>query len=128
MGTATEISHPIILFDGTCNLCNGTVSFVAKRDNRDTFRYASLDSEIVQQLKISENELPDSVVLRDENGLHIKSEAVIRIMIHLGRGWQFFKLFRLFPLGLRDRIYDYVARNRYAWFGRAKDCPILPTL
>ncbi len=120
----------IILFDGVCNLCNGFVQFVIKRDKKDIFRYASLQSEIGQQL-ISERNIDtdkmDSVIFIEPGvAYYTKSEAALKIGQHL-KGYRVIsKLLNLIPSGLRDIVYDLIARNRYKWFGQKETC-MIPT-
>ncbi|PIB23779.1 thiol-disulfide oxidoreductase [Maribacter sp. 4U21] len=120
----------IILFDGICNLCNGFIQFVIKRDTADTFRYASLQSEIGQKL-VSERGIDtariDSVVLIEPGvAYYIKSDAALQIGSHLKGFRTISRILYLIPSGLRNIIYDLIARYRYAWFGK-KDACMIPT-
>ncbi|MDX2200108.1 MAG: DCC1-like thiol-disulfide oxidoreductase family protein [Phycisphaerae bacterium] len=122
---------PLILFDGVCNLCNGAVQWILQRDRRRAFRFASLQStaarNALEQAGASLDQLPDSVVLIDEAGVHTRSTAALRIARHLGLpysaaaalGW-------LMPQAIRDILYSWIARNRYQWFGRQNAC-MVPT-
>lgn len=125
-----EENKKIILFDGVCNLCNGFIQFVIKRDSADTFRYASLQSEIGQKL-ISEREIDtariDSVVLIEPGvAYYIKSDAALQIGSHLKGFRTISRILYLIPSVLRNIIYDLIARYRYAWFGK-KDACMIPT-
>ena len=125
-----EIDKKIILFDGVCNLCNGFVQLVIKRDKEDIFRYASLQSEIGQQL-ISERRIDtktiDSVVLIEPGiAYYIKSDAALKIGRHLKGYRTLSKVLNLIPSGLRNIVYDLIARYRYAWFGKKDQC-MVPT-
>jgi len=120
----------IILFDGVCNLCNGFIQFIIKRDKQDVFRYASLQSEIGKQL-ISERGMEtktlESVVLIDPNvAYYIKSDAALQIGKHLKGYRTLSKLMNLIPSGLRNIVYDLIAKYRYAWFGKKDQC-MIPT-
>ncbi|TMM57239.1 thiol-disulfide oxidoreductase DCC family protein [Maribacter algarum] len=125
-----EENKKIILFDGVCNLCNGFVQFVIKHDKKDVFRYASLQSEIGQQL-ISERNIDtskiDSVVLIEPGvAYYIKSDAALQIGRHI-RGYRTIsKVLNLIPSSLRNIIYDLIARYRYTWFGKKDQC-MIPT-
>ena len=125
-----EENKKIILFDGVCNLCNGFIQFVIKRDEADVFRYASLQSEIGKKL-ISERGIDsnsiDSVVLIEPGiAYYIKSDAALQIGSHL-RGFRTVsRLLYLIPNGLRNIVYDLIARYRYAWFGKKNAC-MIPT-
>ena len=122
-------SHPTLLFDGVCNLCNGSVQAVIRLDKEQRFRFASLQSDfgqrMVDQYGLDSNDI-DSVILIDTLGAHVKSDAVIRVFYHLGGGYGLLSSLRFFPRFLRDSIYDWIARNRYRWFGRRDEC-MIPT-
>lgn len=125
-----ESGKKIILFDGVCNLCNGFVQFVIKRDKNDVFRYASLQSEIGRKLiseRNIESEKLDSVILIDPGVAYfVKSDAALQIGHHLKGYRTISKILNLIPNGLRNIVYDIIARYRYAWFGK-KDACMIPT-
>ncbi|MFT8323184.1 MAG: thiol-disulfide oxidoreductase DCC family protein [Bacillus sp. (in: firmicutes)] len=118
----------IILFDGVCNLCNGSVRFIIKRDPAGVFVFSSLQGEkgqkLLKEYKITEH--LDSILLIEDGTCYKKSEAALRICRHLKGGWKLFYLFHFIPCYFRDPIYDYIARNRYKWFGKKDSC-MLPT-
>lgn len=125
-----EISKKIIIFDGVCNLCNGFIQFVIKRDKQDVFRYASLQSEIGQRLvcerKIDTKKL-DSVILIEQGvAYYLKSDVALQIGLHLKGYRTISKVLNLIPSGLRNIVYDLIARYRYAWFGKKDQC-MIPT-
>ncbi len=116
--------NPIILFDGICNLCNGTVDFLLKHDCKKQFRFASIQSEAAQLL-FRKSQIPDdtdSVVLIKSNQVFIESDAVIEIARMLHFPWKMIVIFRIVPKKMRDYIYRWIARNRYQWFGKRDDC------
>ena len=120
----------IILFDGVCNLCNGAVQFIIKRDGGDRFRFAALQSELGQELcrarHIDTTQI-DSIILIDPGiAYYVKSDAALEIARELrGYGWMPWSLGWI-PRGVRDAVYDLVARNRYRWFGKKDQC-MIPT-
>lgn len=118
-----ENSKPILLFDGICKLCNNSVRFVLKRDKAKRFRYLSLQSEdgkrMLQQHRISAE--TDSIILIHKDRVFIESEAVFEICKELPAPWKWLSIFRLFPQALRNGIYQWIARNRYSWFGRQNE-------
>ena len=125
-----EEGKKIILFDGVCNLCNGAIQFVIKRDKKDVFRYAALQSGIGQQM-ISERgidtSITDSIILVEPGvAYYTKSEAALEIAREFGGLWPLFQIFKWMPATLRDLVYDFVARNRYSWFGKKDQC-MIPT-
>lgn len=126
---ADTTSHPVVLFDGVCNLCAGTVQFVIGRDPAQHFRFASLQSPAAARLLAEAGvtaPLPDSIVLVDDAGVHVRSAAALRIAHHLRFPWNLSSAFLVVPRPLRDWAYDLVARHRYGWFGRQDIC-MVPT-
>lgn len=123
-----ETAGLILLFDGTCALCHGTVKWILRRDRAGTMRFAPLDSPIGRDaLRL----LPslagiDSVVLLHRGGAWIKSTAALEIARYVGGVWSLALIGYLLPRAWRDALYDYVARTRYRRFGRAEACD-LPT-
>jgi predicted DCC family thiol-disulfide oxidoreductase YuxK len=120
---------PLILFDGVCNLCNTAVQWVIERDRRGIFRFGVLQSEAGRAAlgaAKTPTDLPDSIVLIDGPGVHIRSDAALRIARGLGFPWSLAVVARVVPRPLRDAVYSWVARNRYRWFGRRESC-MVPT-
>jgi predicted DCC family thiol-disulfide oxidoreductase YuxK len=115
----------IILFDGTCNLCNATVQFIIKRDPKGRFAFASLQShagkELLRQHSL-ENTVPDSVVLLSAGQLFVQSDAVLRILRQLTSPWRLFSFLLVIPRPLRDFFYRLVARYRFRFFGQRSVC------
>jgi len=120
----------IILFDGVCNLCNNSVQFVIKRDKYDTFRFSALQStsgqELVKQRGINTEEIDSIILIEPQIAYYTKSDAVLKIAKSLSGGWPLLGIFLGIPKGMRDWVYDQVARNRYRWFGRKDSC-MIPT-
>ena len=123
-----EASHNhVVLFDGVCNLCNGFVQFLIKRDKQAMLRFASLQSEYGQRRM---NHGPadlreaDSVVFIQNGNYFVRSEAALRILIRLGGIWRLAYIGFIFPSFIRDAVYNWVARNRYGWFGRKDQCMV----
>lgn len=121
----------IVLFDGLCNLCTGTVQFIIKRDSKDMFRFASLDSEIGKQLMeerhIDSTSNSSIVLIEPQLAYYIKSSAAIEIAKELGGLWPALQVFSyILPEGIRDGLYEFIAKNRYKWFGKKDKC-MIPT-
>ena len=118
--------NPIILFDGVCNLCNGTVDFLLKRDCKKQFRFASIQSEsaklLIRKFQISVE--TDSVILIKSNQVYFESDAAIEIAGMLPFPWKMAVIFRFIPKKMRDSIYRWIAKNRYRWFGKRDICRI----
>ena len=132
MESSSHDSHPIILFDGVCNLCNAAVQWVIERDTQGRFLFASLQSEAARRELRSADEgvtieaLPDSIVLLDAGRIYIRSAAAIRIARQMGFPYALLGVFMAVPRPIRDAVYRLVARNRYRWFGRRDTC-MVPT-
>ena len=118
----------IVLFDGDCNFCDSSVQFIIKRDPAAHFLFTSLQStkgiELTKQYAIPAN--VDSLVLIDNGKAYTKSSAALRIAKKLDGLWHLLFLFILVPCKIRDGVYDYVAKNRYKWFGKKEDACMLP--
>jgi predicted DCC family thiol-disulfide oxidoreductase YuxK len=123
------VDKPIILFDGVCNLCQGSVQFVLKHDRKRQFLFASLQSPIATELISTFQTRPsrtDSFVLIENGTLYTKSTAALRVCRRLNGGLSLLYAFMIIPAFIRDAVYDLVARNRYKWFGKSNEC-WLPT-
>ena len=122
---AAATEPPLILFDGDCNLCHGSVQFVLRRDPKAHFRFASLQSaagRAVIAAVAPGAELPDSIVLVHRGRLRTKSAAALAIARGLRFPWPLLSVFWLVPYPLRDLVYDWIARHRYRWFGKRQEC------
>ncbi|MBX2872449.1 MAG: thiol-disulfide oxidoreductase DCC family protein [Saprospiraceae bacterium] len=120
---------PILLFDGVCNLCDGLVQFIIKRDPEARFRFTALQSEAGQAL-LGEAGMDASalntVVMFDDGQFYTHSDVPLQIAWQLGGFWRIFYIFKTIPKWIRDRIYDWIASNRYKWFGKKESC-MIPT-
>jgi predicted DCC family thiol-disulfide oxidoreductase YuxK len=125
----TDNNQLIILFDGVCNLCSSSVQFVIKHDKKKQFRFASLQSGFGQKT-LSENNLSttdlSSFILLENGKLHTKSTGALRVVKRLGGAWPLLYGFIIVPPFIRNAVYNWVAKNRYKWFGKQESC-WLPT-
>ncbi|GAE34366.1 thiol-disulfide oxidoreductase DCC family protein [Halalkalibacter akibai] len=114
----------IILFDGVCHFCHGSVQFIYKRDPSAVFAFAALKSETGKNLIRKYDVAPtvDSLVLIEDSHVYIKSTAALRISRRLRGVWKLFYLLIIIPRPIRDRAYDIFAKNRYRWFGKTELC------
>lgn len=119
--------HPIILFDGVCNFCNGAVNFVLKQDKKGVFRLAPLQSEagqkILEQYHLSSKDF-ESFVLIDNGTVYKKSSAALKVLNRLPWYWKEVQILWIIPRFIRDVVYDFIARNRYKWFGKKNECMV----
>ena len=123
------VPQRIILFDGVCNLCSGFMKFVYQRDKKGIFKFAWIQDESAAGLLRQQNQagaINDTIVLIENGNIYEKSEAFLRIMRRLRFPWPLMTVTVLVPRVVRDQIYDWVARNRYHWFGRKPAC-MVPT-
>jgi predicted DCC family thiol-disulfide oxidoreductase YuxK len=118
------VDAPVILYDGVCSLCHNAVRFVLARDHAKLFRFAALQSDAARTLLAEKgmSQVPDSVVLIDDAGVHTQSAAALRIARRLGLPWSLAWPAIFLPAPIRDAAYRSLARNRYRWFGRTEGC------
>ncbi|MFT3683127.1 MAG: thiol-disulfide oxidoreductase DCC family protein [Ferruginibacter sp.] len=121
--------HPVILFDGVCNFCDGAINYVIKRDKKAVVKFTTLQSFAGQQL-LEEYGLPvkemKSFILIENGKAYDKSGAAIRTFRYMGGLWPAFYVFILVPKFIRDVVYDFIAKRRYKWFGQKDQC-MIPT-
>ncbi len=120
----------IILFDGVCNLCDSSVQYIIKHDKKDVFRFVALQSElgqeIIKYIGIQDSNIDSIIFYEPKVAYYYKSEAALQIAKNLGRFFYFATVFRVFPTGFLNIIYDFIAKNRYKWFGKTQNC-MIPT-
>lgn len=120
----------IILFDGVCNLCDSSIQFIIKQDKKDLFRFVALQSELGQEIikyigvDISKT---DSIILYEPGkAYYYKAEAALKIAKELGGIYKALSWFSILPKSVSNIVYDYIAKNRYKWYGK-KDACMIPT-
>ena len=120
----------LILFDGVCNLCNEAVLKIIKQDKKDIFLFTALQSNtgknIINELGIDTSKIDSIVLYIPGEDYFIKSEAVFKIANEFKGALKIIQIFRVFPVFLNDFFYDFIARNRYRWFGKKDQC-MIPT-
>ena len=131
MVTDIPKNKQLILFDGVCNLCNSSVLYVIKRDKKDKFLFAPLQSEIGKEIISNFNidtQKTDSILLYnpEKNTITYKSSAALHIAKRLGFPLNVMALFIIVPPFIRNWVYDYIAKHRYRWFGKKEAC-MIPT-
>ncbi|MDP2161423.1 MAG: DCC1-like thiol-disulfide oxidoreductase family protein [Flavobacterium sp.] len=119
----------IVLFDGVCNLCDNSVQFILKNDSKDLFRFASIQSEIGQQiikyLGIDVSKVDSIILYVPGEAYYLKAEAAMQIAKDL-KSWHKIISYLSFTGSFGNFIYDYIARNRYKWYGKKDEC-MIPT-
>ncbi len=120
-----DTSHPILFFDGVCNLCNGAVQFILKNDRRGELRFASLQSQLAEELLppfgIDPKDL-NSVVLYENGTVYTRSSSVLRTLKLMGGPLSYLTIFGIIPRRIRDFFYNYISHHRYNWFGKRESC------
>jgi predicted DCC family thiol-disulfide oxidoreductase YuxK len=123
--TGLSRGHPVMIYDGACNLCHGWVQFALKRDRKSRLKFLAAQSALGQEF-LKRNRLPaqifDSFYLVEDAVIHHKSHGFFRMAQYLHWPWPWVGVLSLLPGQTLDRIYDWVARNRYRWFGRRELC------
>lgn len=118
-------ANQVILFDGTCNLCNASVRFIIKRDPSAKFLFSTLQSDFGKQLLKNvgiEDVKYDSVILYKNGKVYKQSDAVLLIARQLSGLWSVFFVLIIIPRPIRNVVYNWIARNRYHWFGKRDVC------
>ena len=127
--SAIAKGRPVMLFDGVCNLCSGSVQFAIARDPAANLRFAAIQSPHGQDF-LRRRGLPadrfETFYLIDDGRVYEKSAGVLRMVGYLRWPWPLLKAMRIVPRPLRDWLYDRIARNRYHLFGRRQTC-LVPT-
>jgi len=128
-----------VLFDGKCNLCNGSVQFIIDHERAPNLRFAPLQSDIAsERLKATLGEEatralvlgaagsgdPDSIVVIEDGKAYTHSTAALRLAAHLTAPWRWAFVFYVVPRFIRDLVYRWIARNRYRWFGKTESCRV----
>jgi len=124
------IDKKIILFDGVCNLCDATVQYVIKKDVKDVFRFVAIQSElgqkIINYIKIDTSQTDSIILYIPGKAYFIKADAAFNIAKELGGLISLTSIFSVLPKFLKNFGYDFVAKNRYKWYGKKDSC-MMPT-
>ncbi|WP_145320403.1 thiol-disulfide oxidoreductase DCC family protein [Paenibacillus xylanexedens] len=127
--TDVHQEHPIVLVDGVCHFCQGLTKWIIKRDPEGKYHFASLQSDIAKELLEKGNLSTDSMdtfVLIENGKYYTRSTAALRLAKGLKFPYPLLYVFIIVPKFIRNAVYNWVARNRYRWFGKDEAC-MLPT-
>ena len=117
----------VVLFDGLCNLCNGLVIFIIKRDTKSKFKFAALQSQpgqtLLRKFGLSENDINTLVYIKGEK-YFLKSSAVLYLLKDLGGFWKIFFVFIIIPKFIRNIFYNLIAKTRYRILGKRETCMV----
>lgn len=119
----------LLLFDGVCNFCNGSIQYILERDRHEKFCFASLQSPLGRAVTAALGIPPqsmDTFIMLESGRAYIRSNAALGVLRRMG-GWRslFYGLI-VIPRPLRDAVYSLIADNRYRWFGKRDSC-MMPT-
>lgn len=124
------LDKKIILFDGVCNLCDSSIQFIIKHDKKDIFRFVALQSEIgleiINHIGIDTSKIDSILLYEPGKAYYYKAEAALKIAKELGGIYTAISWFSILPNFLTNTVYDYIARNRYKWYGKKEAC-MIPT-
>jgi len=130
MNFGVPANKKLILFDGVCNLCNASVHYVIKHDKKNLFLFTALQSEIGQNIiehyTIDTSKIDSILLYTPEKGIHYKSTAALKVASQLGFPINILAIFLIIPNFIRNWVYDFIAKNRYKWYGK-KDACMIPT-
>ena len=122
----------LVLYDGVCGFCNRSISYLIRLDRNRRFLYAPLQGKtatgILSGVQANNKELKTVILVQDyqtqSSSLLFRSEAIFQILAELGGIWQILSWLRIIPLPIRDLAYNFIARNRYRWFGKYNECKL----
>lgn len=115
----------VILFDGICNLCNRAVNYIIRHDPRIKFRFATIQSKAGQKIFADYGEdakNTNTFWLLQHGKLYSRSTAALKVARQLKGPVKWAFIFMLVPAGIRNVLYDWVAANRFRWFGKRESC------
>ena len=126
MTSTKETDAKVVLFDGVCILCNASVDFIVRHEKDDELKFASLQSDFGKSLikKTGIETVPDSILFYCKGELFTKSKAVLHVCRYLTFPLNLLRIFTIIPTSLADLIYEWIAKNRYKWFGKKETCRI----
>ncbi|WP_026752855.1 thiol-disulfide oxidoreductase DCC family protein [Sediminibacter sp. Hel_I_10] len=130
MNETVPNNKKLILFDGVCNLCNAAIQYIIKHDTQNQFLFAPLQGEtaktIIDEFDVDTEKIDSILLYSKDKGLSMKSTAALQISKHLGFPRNVMSIFLIVPAFIRNWVYDYIAKNRYQWFGKKENC-MIPT-
>lgn len=112
----------VVVFDTSCLLCSKFIQKLLVID-QDALQYTGFESKFAQEILPAQLRLsPESVVFYDDGLVLLKSQAVLAILKYTDSSYRWLRIFRFLPTSILNLIYDWIARNRYAWFGQSSQC------
>ena len=130
MNFGVPANKKLILFDGVCNLCNSSVQYAIKHDKNNLFLFTALQSNvgqnIIEHYNIDTSKIDSILLYTPEKGIHYKSTAALKVAWQLGFPINLLAIFLIVPNFIRNWVYDFIAKNRYKWYGKKEAC-MIPT-
>ncbi len=121
----------LVLYDGLCGLCNSTVLLLLKIDRRRALTFAPLQGETAKRISLPPQTSETIIYVLDSNSgssrIFLRSDAIVEILHTIGGVWELAVIFRIVPRRIRDAVYEWIARNRYDWFGKFEVCKLPAT-
>jgi len=118
-----DVHRTIVFFDGECLLCNRTLLWIVRNEKSQKMVFAPLKGIQAQMLLEEYDALPDSIIVHDGMNILTKSHAILHICKEMGGIWNIIHvIMKIIPKGIRDILYDIIAKNRYVWFGTTQEC------
>ena len=128
MNFGVPANKKLILFDGVCNLCNSSVQYAIKHDKNNLFLFTALQSNvgqnIIEHYNIDTSKIDSILLYTPEKGIHYKSTAALKVAWKLGFPINLLAIFLIVPNFIRNWVYDFIAKNRYKWYGKKEACMI----
>jgi len=120
------LNHPIVIFDGVCTLCNASVDFLMRNDATGRILFTSSQSEQGAALLATHGVItsPETIYVIDDGKIFAEADAVLHLVRYLKSGFKLLNVFKIIPRPIRNMVYRFVARNRYAWFGKKETCRV----
>ena len=126
MNFGIPANKKLILFDGVCNLCNSSVQYAIKHDKNNLFLFTALQSNvgqnIIEHYNIDTSKIDSILLYTPEKGIHYKSTAALKVAWQLGFPINLLAIFLIVPNFIRNWVYDFIAKNRYKWYGKKEAC------
>lgn len=122
-----RLRHPVILFDGVCNYCNGNINFLIRRDQHSRLRFCTMQSEKGKELLVSaglRGDYLNTIVFIEKGKVTLASTAALRTLLYVHGLWRLFFVLIIIPRFIRDAVYKLFAMNRYRIFGKRSACMI----
>jgi len=105
----------ILFYDGDCGFCNSMVALVLKNERDHSIHFCALQSDKATEI-LSKSGLktidPVTMYFFDRGKVSNRSDAALKVALHLRWNYRWLRIFRFIPKGLRDAAYDLVAKRR----------------